>query len=67
MAGQNEEAGALIRIKYVRSAIAAPRKHKLVIRSLGFKRLNQVITRVDTPAIRGMVAQVPHLVEILES
>jgi large subunit ribosomal protein L30 len=59
-------AGPTLRIKYVRSAIAAPQKHKLVIKSLGFKRLNQVVTRVDTPAVRGMVAQVPHLVTILD-
>jgi large subunit ribosomal protein L30 len=67
MATGNSEAAAKIRVKYVRSAIGAPHKHKLVIKSLGFKRLNQVVTRVDTPAVRGMVAEVPHLVEILES
>ncbi len=70
MAGRkkNESAkGAKLRIKYVRSAIGAPGKHKLVIKSLGFKRLNQVVTRVDTPAVRGMVAQVPHLVAIVDS
>jgi len=61
----NVESGAMLKIQYFRSAIAAPGKHKLVIRSLGFKRLNQVVERVDTPAIRGMVAQVPHLVRIL--
>jgi large subunit ribosomal protein L30 len=60
------QSGATIKIQYVRSAIATPEKHKLVIKSLGFKRLNQVVTRVDTPAVRGMVAQVPHLVKILE-
>ena len=60
------ETGATLKIQYVRSAIATPWKHKLVIKSLGFKRLNQVLNRVDTPAIRGMVAQVPHLVKILE-
>lgn len=60
------ETGATIKIKYFRSAIGSPEKHKLVIKSLGFKRLNQVVNRVDTPAIRGMVAQVPHLVKILE-
>jgi large subunit ribosomal protein L30 len=54
-----------LRLKWVRSAIAAPIKHKKVIRGLGFTRLNQVIEREDTPAIRGMVAKVPHLVEIL--
>jgi large subunit ribosomal protein L30 len=58
--------GATLRIKYVRSAIGAPSKHKLIIKSIGFKRLNQVVTRVDTPAVRGMVAQVPHLVAIVD-
>jgi large subunit ribosomal protein L30 len=60
------ETVARINILYYCSAIGSPEKHKLVIKSLGFKRLNQVVNRVDTPAIRGMVAQVPHLVRILE-
>lgn len=60
------DTGAMIKIQYFCSAIGSPDKHKLVIKSLGFKRLNQVVDRVDTPAIRGMVAQVPHLVRILE-
>ena len=60
------ETGATLKIQYYRSAIATPGKHKLVIKSLGFKRLNQVVSREDTPAIRGMVAQVPHLVRILD-
>ena len=55
-----------VRIQYVRSAIGTPGKHRLIIKGLGFKRLNQVVTRVDTPAVRGMVAQVPHLVKILK-
>jgi large subunit ribosomal protein L30 len=62
-----QETSATLQIKYIRSAIGCPGKHKLVVKSLGFKRLNQVVTRVDTPAIRGMVAQVPHLVTILDS
>ena len=54
-------------IKWVRSAICSPVKHKLVVKGLGFTRLNQVIERPDTPAIRGMVKKIPHLVEIVES
>jgi large subunit ribosomal protein L30 len=54
-----------IRIKYVRSCICAPVKHKKVVKGLGFTRLYQVIERPDTPAIRGMVKKVPHLVEIV--
>ena len=60
-------AGAKIQLKYVRSAICTPVKHKLVIKGLGFTRLNQVIEREDTPSVRGMVAKVPHLVEIVEA
>jgi large subunit ribosomal protein L30 len=59
-------AGAKVKLKYVRSAISTPVKHKLVVKGLGFTRLNQVIEREDTPSIRGMVAKVPHLVEVVE-
>ena len=55
-----------LQLKWVRSAICAPVKQKRVIKGLGFTRLNQVIERPDTLAIRGMVAKVPHLVEIVQ-
>ncbi|HYX52032.1 MAG TPA: 50S ribosomal protein L30 [Candidatus Limnocylindrales bacterium] len=55
-----------IKIKYVRSKICTPVKHKLVVKGLGFTRLNQVIEREDTPSIRGMIAKIPHLVEIVQ-
>jgi large subunit ribosomal protein L30 len=56
----------MIQLKWVRSAICAPEKQKLVIKGLGFTRLNQVIQRPNTQAIRGMVAKVPHLIEVLD-
>ena len=55
-----------IRIQYYRSAISTPVKHKLVIKGLGFTRLNQIVERVDNESVRGMVKTVPHLVRILE-
>jgi large subunit ribosomal protein L30 len=58
--------GGKLQLKWVRSAICAPVKQKLVIKGLGFRRLNQIIERPDTAAIRGMVAKVPHLVEIVQ-
>jgi large subunit ribosomal protein L30 len=60
-----EASSGKIHLKWVRSAICAPEKQKLVIKGLGFTRLNQVIVRPDTAAIRGMVAMVPHMVEIV--
>jgi large subunit ribosomal protein L30 len=58
--------GSKLQLKWVRSSICAPVKHKLVVKGLGFTRLNQVIERPDNAAIRGMVAKVPHLVEIVK-
>jgi large subunit ribosomal protein L30 len=58
--------GGKVHLKWVRSAICSPVKQKLVIKGLGFTRLNQVIERPDTQAIRGMVAKVPQLVEFVE-
>jgi large subunit ribosomal protein L30 len=58
--------GGTVQLKWVRSAICAPVKQKLVIKGLGFTRLNQVIERPNTAAIRGMVAKVPHLVEVVQ-
>jgi len=65
MANTKKASGKTIRIKWVRSAIATPEKHKKVVKGLGFTKLNQVIEREDTPSIRGMVKAVPHLVEIV--
>ncbi len=62
----NSTSKKTIQLKWVRSAIQAPVKHKAVIKGLGFTRLNQVIEREDTASIRGMVKKVPHLVEIVK-
>ena len=56
---------AVLRLQYYRSAIGTPTKHKLVVRGLGFRKLNQIVERPDNPAIRGMVSKIPHLVRIL--
>jgi large subunit ribosomal protein L30 len=64
-AKKSNAGGGKLHLKWVRSAICAPVKHKLVVKGLGFTRLNQVIERPDNAAIRGMVAKIPHLVEIL--
>lgn len=66
MAKKTQSGNGKIQLKWVRSAICAPVKQKLVIKGLGFTRLNQVIERPDTAAIRGMIAKVPHLIEVVE-
>jgi large subunit ribosomal protein L30 len=55
-----------IKLQYFRSMICTPQKHKLVIKGLGFTRLNQIVEREDTASTRGMVNKVPHLVRIVQ-
>jgi large subunit ribosomal protein L30 len=54
-----------IHIKWVRSGIGFTRKQKEMVRSIGLKRLNQVIERPDTVYFRGLVAKISHLVEVV--
>ena len=55
-----------IKILQVRSRIRRPKNQKLTLDALGLKKLNQVVEHEDTPQIRGMVAKVSHLVEVVE-
>ena len=63
---QQQSGGAKIRIQYYRSAIGFPKTQKEVVRSVGFTKLNQVVERPDTAAMRGVVRKVPHLLRIVE-
>ena len=55
-----------IHIRWVRSGIGFPRKQKEVVESIGLHRVNHVVERPDTAHFRGLVAKVPHLVELVE-
>ncbi len=55
-----------MKIKWVRSFIACPQDMRKTIRGLGFRRMQQVVERADTPAIRGMILKVRHLVTVEE-
>ena len=62
----NGQTESKIRIQYYRSFIASPKTHKTIVRSLGLTKLNQIVERPDTEAMRGAVAKVPHLLRIVE-
>ncbi|MFH1733408.1 MAG: 50S ribosomal protein L30 [bacterium] len=53
-----------LKVTYVRSIISRPAKHRRIIQALGLRKLNQTVIHQDNPAIRGMVAKVPHLVRM---
>lgn len=66
MANVAARAEGTIHIQWLRSGIGFPRRQKEMVRSLGLRRLRQVVERPDTPQIRGLVAAIPHLVKIVE-
>jgi len=55
-----------VRIRQVRSVIGRPRNQRRVLAGLGLGRIRQEVEKPDNPAVRGMVAKIPHLVEIVE-
>ncbi|MEM1202110.1 MAG: 50S ribosomal protein L30 [Acidobacteriota bacterium] len=56
----------LLRIEQYRSPIGYPKTQREVLRGLGLRRIRHVVERQDTPAVRGMVKKIPHLVRIIE-
>ena len=61
---KTKKAEKTVTLRWKRSAIAAPADQKAAVRGLGFRRLGESLVREDTPAVRGMVRKVRHLVEI---
>lgn len=61
-----DETTKKIRIRQVRSSIGTRRAHREVLRSLGLRRIRHEVEREDTPAVRGMLAKVGYLLEIVE-
>lgn len=55
-----------LRITQVRSGNGRPRKHRATLAALGLKRHQHSVVQTDNPAIRGMIFQVRHLIEVEE-
>jgi large subunit ribosomal protein L30 len=64
--GAAKKSDKKIRVQQVRSPIGFPRSQREVLRSLGLRRIRQVVEHSDNPAVRGMVNTIPHLVQIVE-
>ena len=60
------KSAAKVKIKWVRSFISCTDDMRETIRGLGLRRMHQVVEREDTPAVRGMIHKVRHLVEVVE-
>ncbi len=55
-----------LEITLKRSLIGRPETQRVTVKTLGLRKLHQTVIQQDNPAIRGMVNQVIHLVEVKE-
>jgi large subunit ribosomal protein L30 len=56
--------GKKLRIVLRKSMIGRRSHQRQVLAGLGLRRIDQAVVRADSPAIRGMIAKVAHLVEV---
>ncbi|MGH3507980.1 MAG: 50S ribosomal protein L30 [Nocardioidaceae bacterium] len=57
---------ARLKVQQVRSTIGCKKNQRETLRSLGLKRIGDVVLKEDRPEIRGMLATVPHLIAFEE-
>jgi large subunit ribosomal protein L30 len=55
-----------VQITQVKSTIGTKRNQRETLRTLGLRKIRQSVVRDDTPAVRGMIATVQHLVTVQE-
>ena len=63
---KNVAANTMLRITLVKSPIGFPEPQKRTVRALGLNRMHQTVEHEDTPAVRGMLNTVIHLLQIEE-
>ncbi len=56
-----------IHVKQIKSGIGTKPKHRGTLRALGLGRIGNTNTLPDRPEIRGMIARVPHLIQVTEA
>lgn len=60
------KSGKPLRVTLVKSPIGYSKDQKATVRALGLRRVNQIVEHNDSPAIRGMLNKVVHLIKIEE-
>ena len=67
MAHSNEDGKAgMVKVTLVKSPVGFPRTQLAVVRGMGLRRIRHTVELKDTPAARGMIRKVRHLVEVVE-
>ncbi len=56
----------IVKVKQVRSGVGCPREMRETLKALGLGKMHRVTERVDSRELRGMIAKIPHLVQVVE-
>ena len=63
---KKDTAGKALRVTLVKSPIGYTKDQKATVRALGLRRMNQTVEHKDSPAVRGMLNKIRHLIKIEE-
>ena len=66
MSAKKNEQSKKVRVKQIRSGIGCTRNMRETLKSLGLGKMHRIAERPDTKEVRGMIAKIPHLVEVVE-
>jgi large subunit ribosomal protein L30 len=53
-----------LKLRLIRSLIGLSPRQEATVKALGLRRINQVVVQADTATVRGMIARVPHVLEV---
>ena len=56
--------GKTLKVTLTRSLIGLSPRQEATVRALGLRKIRQTVTHADTPTVRGMIAKVPHVLEV---
>ena len=66
MSAKKSDSNKTIKVRQIRSGIGCPVEMRETLRALGLGKMNRVAERVDSKEVRGMIAKIPHLVEVVK-
>jgi large subunit ribosomal protein L30 len=66
MSDSAQKKDKFVQVTLVKSPIGYSKRQKATVRALGLRRMQQTVEHVDSPTLRGMLAKVSHLVEVVE-
>jgi large subunit ribosomal protein L30 len=62
----NQGSEKTLKVQQIGSGIGCTRDMRATLKALGLRRMHQVVERIDTASVRGMIAKIPHLVRVVE-